>query len=248
MKCVYWDWYISIFFFFANNLKKKKKIPRQIATLQAIERRFKGVKRRWRPLTRQTVRLREGANGNWRRRWREMKWDRRDRGEGGGRKVSGRIEEGEGVSGEGGGVNKVFVTLSSEWDWKRSGRGWLGIKLSYALRVLLYPVHALFWLCPSLFLSPFCSFPLILFPRCLFSFFALSFLSFFPPSPSLYFPSVLSLLLVSLPFRHVYNPGDSDRCWWPDLWEQRQASVHTGAGPTVLLCGSPDRWVCLYIA
>lgn len=45
--------------------------------------------------------------------------------------------------------------------------------------------------------------------------------------------------------RYVYYPGDGDGRRRPHLRKQRQAGVHAGAGPAVLLRGSPDRWVHL---
>lgn len=129
------------------------------------------------------------------------------------------------------GAKKVFVTVLSQRDWKRSGRGEWSLSWCEAF-LYSYSAHLAAALPCFHFdlLSP-------LFAHFLCSFYAFS--SLFPSSP----PS----FLVCLPCRHIYNPSDSDRCWWPDLWEQRQASVHTGAGPTVLLSWSADRWVCLYI-
>lgn len=182
---------------------------------------------RGRLLKRQTAWLRAGARGNWRRRWREMKWDRENQGSVG-------EEEGEWQDrGEWGGV---YVGAGSKWrichtsaeKKERSSRensgGCLWIKHSFGLLLSIGQkkttlIHFSF----SVFLH-------------LIYFFVLD-------SSQFAFPSSPLSLLVCPPYRHVYNPGDSNRCWWPDVREQCQASVHTGAGPAVLLCWSPDRWV-----
>lgn len=51
--------------------------------------------------------------------------------------------------------------------------------------------------------------------------------------------TVVSVLLSR---RYVSDAGDSDRCWWPHLRQQRQAGVQHSAGTTLLLCGASDRW------
>ena len=43
--------------------------------------------------------------------------------------------------------------------------------------------------------------------------------------------------------RHLCYPGDSDRCWWPNLWEQRKSSVQYSPRTTIFLCGFSDRYV-----
>lgn len=60
-------------------------------------------------------------------------------------------------------------------------------------------------------------------------------------SCELFIPQGLTLMVFFV--RHLCYPGDSNRCWWPNLWEQRESRIQYSPRTTIFLCGLPDRYV-----
>lgn len=50
------------------------------------------------------------------------------------------------------------------------------------------------------------------------------------------------LVCVPVLFRYFSDTGDSDRCWWPHVWQQRPAGLQYPARTAILCCGTSNRW------
>lgn len=54
---------------------------------------------------------------------------------------------------------------------------------------------------------------------------------------------LICLFICLFIIRNLCYPGDSNRCWRPNLWEQRKSCVQHSPRTAIFLCGLSDRYV-----